>query len=139
MAEGEDAGDGFEEGFLGVAVEVFDGAVVREDLELAGGEEDGEEPVVVLAAGVGGVCLAALPSDAAGAGRAVVAVGDVGDGDVAEVFDEGLSAGDPPDGVLDAVGRGEVVERRGIQCGGGEGVDGLGVAVGEEDGAGVGT
>lgn len=139
FGDGEGLGDGGEECFLGVAVEVFDGAVVGEDLELARGKEDGEEPVVVFVASVGGISGAAFATDADGAGGAVMSVGDVGDGYLAEGFDEVLGAGHTPHGVLNAIGRGEVVERRGLAHFLDEAVDGGRIAVGQEDWAGVGA
>ena len=136
--EGEGEGDGVEKGFFGVTVEGMDGAVVGEDLELGSGEENGEEPVIVFGAIVGGVGGAAFAADAAGAGGSVVAIGDIGEGDLAEELDEIFATGDLPDGVLDAVGSGEIVEGGGgLEGGIDEGVDGGGVAIGEENGAGI--
>ena len=135
--DGEGAGDFGEELLGGVAVEVFDDAVVGHDLELARWEEDGEEPV-----GVGGglAFCAKLQADAGGAGGAVVAIGDVGDGERGEFFDEHGDDGgimDGPDGVLDAVGGGEVVGGRLGFFVANDAVYLRAVAVGEEDGAGV--
>lgn len=67
------------EEFLSVsAIEVFDDAVVGEDVEFVTGEEDAEEPVVVFLAGVVGIGLTAGFADVEGAGGAVVAVCDIG-------------------------------------------------------------
>ena len=41
--------------------------------------------------------------------------------------------------MLDAIGRGEIIERRFFLRAGHEGVDRFGIAIGEEDGAGIGT
>ena len=102
--EGEGEGDGVEKGFFGVTVEGMDDAVVGEDLELGSREENGEEPVIVFGAIVGGVSGAAFAADAAGAGGSVVAIGDIGEGNLAEELDEIFATGDLPDGMLDAVG-----------------------------------
>lgn len=141
--EGEDLGDFGEELFAVLAVEVFDGAVVGEDFQFGGGEEDAEEPVVVFLAGVVGIGLAALFADVEGGGGAVVAVGDVGGGDLLGEDGgdgEGGGVGEAPDLVADAIGGGDVVDGGlGGEVVVDEGLDAGAAVVGEEDGAGVGA
>ena len=141
--EGEDGADFGEELFAVLAVEVFDGAVVGEDLQFAGGEEDAEEPVVVFLAGVVGIGFAAFFADVEGGGGAVVAVGDVGGGDLLSEDGgdgEGGGVGEAPDLVADAIGGSDVVDGGlGGEVVVDEGLDAGAAVVGEEDGAGVGA
>lgn len=67
----------------------------------------------------------------------MVAVGDVEAVYGFERFDKLLSAGNTPDGVLNAVGCGEVVKRLFAAKSVNEGVNALVVAIGEEDRSGV--
>ena len=141
--EGEDGADFGEELFAVLAIEVFDGAVVGEDFQFGGGEEDAEEPVVVFLAGVVGVGFAALFADVEGGGGAVVAVGDVGGGDLLGEDGgdgEGGRVWEAPDLVADAIGGSDVVDGGlGGEVVVDEGLDAGAAVVGEEDGAGVGA
>lgn len=137
-----DASDGgeFVDELIGrEAVEVFDEAVVWEDVEFGGGEESGEEPVVFFVAGVFGVFVASLRAGACGGGGAVVSVGDVGGVEFFVGGDEGCVFLDAPDGVSYAVGCGEVVERLAGGVCFDEAFEVVVVFVEEEDGAGVGV
>jgi len=114
----------------GESVQVAHEAVVGQDLQLARGEGDGEEPAAFA--------LEAVRLRVAGGCRAaVVTVGDVGDRDPREellelVGDARRMGGDLPDRVADAVGGNEVVERRGAAGVRDDQVDRLVVAVGQE-------
>ena len=121
-------------------VEIPDAAVVRQDLELRGGEEAGHEAIVLgIGIGAGASGLATCHAGAEGGRGAVVAVGDVGLGDVAEGLHESVGPHGLPDGVLDSVDGGEVVERLGGAFGLDEPVDRGDFAVREEHLPGVGV
>ena len=136
----------------GVAVEVLDHAVVREDLHLVVRERHGEEPLA-LGAAVAGLALGRITgpglrdgaAGAHGAGGAMVAVRDVELLDAAEGLHDGrgLLGGGRPDGVADAIGSGEAEEglagARSLGRGGDQGVDAGVRRVGQEDGAGLGA
>jgi len=135
-------GEALQEAVGGESVEVFHDPIVGHDVELARGEHDGEEPVVVFSAVVIGIGLAALFADAGGAGAAVVTVGDIGKRDLAEGGENrgGLGPGDAPDRVL----HGDVVDEVIGRLVGGdpvldEGVNSGDIFVGQKDGAGVGA
>src|SRR3712207_9467957 len=76
--------DFVEELRLVAAVQVFDDAVIRKNLHLLVGEDDGEEAVVLFVARVIRVLAFQFRAGARGAGGAVVAVGDVEQGDFRE-------------------------------------------------------
>ncbi len=134
-------GEGFfqaqEKFFLRLAVEVEDDAVVRQNFELSGREEHGQEPVVGLIAGVVRVGFAAHLRDAHGAGCAVVTVSDIKSG---YVFEGGLHSGgigNLPDGVDDSAGGGHAIKRRFLRGLLHQRCDGGLVAVGQENRAGL--
>ena len=141
--EGEDGADFGEELFAVLAVEVFDGAVVGEDFQFAGGEEDAKEPVVVFLPGVVGIGFAAFFADVEGGGGAVVAIGDISGGDLLSEDGgdrESSGIGEAPDLMADPIGGGNVVDGRlGGEVIVDEGLDAGAAVVGEEDGAGVGA
>ena len=124
-------------------------AVVGHDGELAGGEEHGQEAVVGRGL-VGGLIQlpitcrgASLLAYGDGRGTAMVAVGDVGVWHLPvehqlQRLDRDL-ARDAPDGVAAPVLGCEVVERLARGREGDQGVDRRVVAIGEEDGAGLGV
>lgn len=138
-SDAEGGADGAEEGLGGMAVEVFDEAVVGKDAELICGEEHTEEPVIVFGALVVGVGASSVAAYANGAGCAVMSIGDVGNGDLLECVDEWRGVGDAPDAMGDAVWGGEIDLGRGGEGCVDQRVDGGGFAVGEEDGAGIGA
>ena len=129
---------------MGEAVEVFDHAVVVDDVQLVVGEDDSHEVVVLLLAGVVGVLLLLLLSHEGGGGATVVTVGDVHGGnllveDVDELGD-GLLVVDDPEAVAEAVFLGdEVID--GLLGGdaGHDLVDAGDGGIGEEDGLHVGV
>src|ERR1700754_1766897 len=122
-----------------VPIQVFDRAVVGQYVRLIGGEENREKVIVLFIAGVIGVLLAQRGAGAAGAGGAVVAVGDIEQRHLFEFFDQRLRVfvGDAPDGMGDAVGGGEVAQ--GISLFGAldVGINLIASAISEKDRAGL--
>ena len=114
-------------------------SIVGQHLELRGREKHGEEPVVLLVPRMRGVVRRFLPCRAAGGCGAVVTVGDVGDWHALEAGRDGRMVYGQPDGVPHTILGCQVIEgglRLGL-CD--ELVDGGLVAVGQEDGTGVGV
>jgi hypothetical protein len=141
--DAEDAADFGQKLFPILAVEVFDGAIVGQDFQFAGGEEHAEEPVVVFLAGVVGIGLPALFADVEGGGGAVVAVGDVGGGHLLgkdRGNGQGGAVGQAPDLVADAIRGGDIVDGGFVgEVVVDEGLDARAAVVGKKDGAGVGA
>src|SRR5205085_7568092 len=109
LSDGEGFGK-FAYEFAGAqAVQVFDGAVVRQYANLISGEENREEVVVLFVARVIRVTVAQGGAGTAGAGGAVVAVGDVKQRHLLERFDElrRVFVGNAPDRVADPIGSGK--------------------------------
>ncbi len=127
----------------GLALGKFRDTVVVHDLEVGGGEGDGEEEVELLVSGVVRVLLALVLTNPDSGCTAVVAVSDVEGLDVleqrAELSGDFRVADDPAAGVDLVFGR-EVVDRSlGLFQPFDDGGDVLVLPVGEEDGTGVGV
>ena len=125
----------------GLALGKFRDTVVVHDLEVGGGEGDGEEEVELLVSGVVRVLLALVLTNADSGCTAVVAVSDVEGLDVlkqgAQISGDLRVADDPAAGVDLVLGR-EVVDRSlGFFQPFDDGGDVFLFPVGEEDGAGV--
>ena len=140
---GEDLADLLDELLAVEAVQILHRTIVGQDFEFIAREEHAEEPVVVLAAVVVRIGLAAHLADAEGAGRAVVTIGDVGAGHLAfKQSGEGdaETEGQTPDLMPHAVGSIDFVDRAFILHEAfNEGADARTLAIGEEDGAGIGA
>ena len=95
----------------GSSAQVPDHPVVGQDPEVAGGEQDRQEPVVLLVAPMARVGPAPLPSGPPGAGRAVMAVRHVGQGYGAERRHVGGRIPHPPPGVPHSGPIGEIEQR----------------------------
>ena len=104
---------------------------------MVSGEEDAEKPVVIFGSLVVRIGCAAFTSHADGACGSVVSVSDIGDRDVCEGLDECGGVIDFPDAMRDAVWRGKICAGGCGESGVDEGVDGWGLAVGEENRAGI--
>jgi len=89
-------------------VEILYQPVVGQNAELRGREEHGEEPVVILLAGVLRIVRPALAPDAHRAGGAMVSIGHVGHRHARKLPHEIAAASHAPYTVPDAVRRGEI-------------------------------
>src|SRR5437764_8974037 len=92
-------------------VQIFDDAIVGKYLQLVFGKDHRQEEVVLLIPGVREASVARFSTRAACACSTVVSVGYVKKRHIAECADEAHGVRDAPDGVLDSVRRGEIVER----------------------------
>ena len=120
--------------------EVTHEAVIGKDVQLVGGEQHAQEPVVLLVAAVAGIVATAFGRRARGRRAAVMAVGDVRAVDARERVDVRPRIVDAPHGVAHAVLGREVVERRRPAWPPTTSADRVALRlVGEEDRAGIGV
>ena len=132
FANRERGPDGLHELILAQAVQILHATVVRKDAQLGGGKQNRLEPVVLFVAGVSRVRRLALASHAGGGSRTVMAVRDIRHRDIPERSDPRRGVRNPPDRVLNPVGRSQVVKRLRLDRRGGERIDLRAVAIQEE-------
>ena len=107
-----------DEKFFGMqTVQIRDETVVGENVQLILRKEHRRKPIVILLARMTRVRFASGQSHARGAGRPVVTIGNVGMGNGSESRGYGRAIRHAPHGVLHAVRRGEIEERRGLRRG----------------------
>ena len=124
-----------------MAVEAGHDTIVGENGQVAGRERNREERVVRFRACMAIVVCPAFGACPAGTCGPVMAVCDVQAGDVGKRITQrcGLLRGDSPDGVVNGIGCGKRDKGRGFHNGCNDVIHRLAVAVGEENGAGLGA